>query len=90
MGQNGSGQQLLEYPRYFQSPNIRTNSMTSAMWERASSIRGGYFSPAVPLPKKYHLVDSIHLAAAIESRCGVFLTNDLRLASFPGINVEIL
>jgi len=36
------------------------------------------------------LVDSIHLAAAIEFGCDRFLTNDARLSNFPEIAVEIL
>jgi predicted nucleic acid-binding protein len=38
----------------------------------------------------YKLGDSLHLAAAIESGCGIFLTNDLRLSGFPDIPVEVL
>ena len=31
-----------------------------------------------------------HLAAAIESGCDVFLTNDNQLATFPDITIEVL
>ncbi len=34
--------------------------------------------------------DALHLAAAIENRCDVFLTNDHRLDGFADITVETL
>ena len=34
--------------------------------------------------------DAIHLAAAMETQCDVFLTNDRRLASFQGISVVLV
>jgi predicted nucleic acid-binding protein len=36
------------------------------------------------------IVDSLHLAAAIELGCDRLLTNDARLNNFPEISVEIL
>ncbi len=38
----------------------------------------------------YEVVDSLHLPTAIVGNCDLFLTNDVRLAGFPGIPVEIL
>lgn len=40
----------------------------------------------------YHfkIPDAIHLAAALEAGCQVFLTNDARLRSFRGLDVEAL
>ena len=35
-------------------------------------------------------MDSLHLAAAVEHGCQRFLTQDLRLAGFPGIAIEAL
>ena len=32
----------------------------------------------------------VHLAAAVDYGCGLFLTNDARLTAFPGIPIEIL
>ena len=62
------------------------------MHTRASAIRGGHTYPtgAIAQPKKYGLADALHLAAAIESGCDVFLTNDNQLANFPHIRVEEL
>ena len=38
----------------------------------------------------FKLGDSLHLAAAVESSCDRFLTNDVRLSAFTGIHVEVL
>jgi predicted nucleic acid-binding protein len=55
--------------------------VTAAVWEQAARIRAGF-----KLPVLY----SIHLATAIEHGCGLFLTNDLQLANFEGMKVEVL
>jgi predicted nucleic acid-binding protein len=90
--QPGNGQLLQDFFRFFHGPNLRTVGLTAAMHIRASCIRGGHRYPAIPpaLPKRYGLADSLHLAAAIESGCDVFLTNDDQLANFPDITVEEL
>ena len=78
--------------RFFHGPNLRTMGLTAAMHTRAAAIRGGHTYPTI-LPaqsKRYGLADSIHLAAAIELGCDVFLTNDNQLANFPDITVEQL
>ncbi len=38
----------------------------------------------------FSLPDAIHLAAAVESGCEMFLTNDNRLDGFSDLTVEIL
>jgi predicted nucleic acid-binding protein len=62
------------------------------MHARASAIRGSHAYSAVPpaQPKRYGLADALHLAAAIEAGCDVFLTNDNQLATFPDITIEVL
>jgi predicted nucleic acid-binding protein len=55
--------------------------MPTAVYERACRIRAVH---------NYKLADALHPAAAIESGCGLFLTNDHRLSSFPDIPVEVL
>lgn len=88
----GGGQRLWDFFRFFHGPNLRTVSLTSAMHHRASAIRCAFnysVNPPTP-PKRYGLADSLHLAAAIESGCDVFLTNDNQLAGFPDIVVEEL
>jgi predicted nucleic acid-binding protein len=41
-------------------------------------------------PRRYGLADALHLAAAIEYGCDVFLTNDNQLTNFTDIAVEEL
>jgi hypothetical protein len=88
----GNGQRLSDFFRFFHGANLRTVSMTAAMHIRASAIRGGHTYPAIPPapPQRYGLADALHLAAAIESGCDAFLTNDNQLANFPDITVEEL
>jgi predicted nucleic acid-binding protein len=88
----GGGQRLFSFFDFFHLPTLRTVSLTAAMHLRASAIRGGNARPATPAAaaKRYGLADSLHLAAAIESGCDVFLTDDNQLANFSGITVEIL
>lgn len=88
----GNGQRLSDFFRFFHAANLRTIGLTAAMHSRASAIRGGHNYPAIPpaQTKRYGLADALHLAAAIESGCDVFLTNDNQLANFPDITVEEL
>lgn len=53
--------------------------ITTAVFDRATEIRAahGFKTP-----------DALHLAAAVEGGCDVFLTNDHRLDAFTGITVE--
>jgi predicted nucleic acid-binding protein len=88
----GGGQRLSDFLRFLHGPNLRTLGMTAAVYERAGAIRGRHTYPAVlsAPPKRYGLADALHLAAAIELGCDVFLTNDGQLANFPDITVEAL
>jgi predicted nucleic acid-binding protein len=88
----GGGQRLSDFFRFFHGPNLRTLDLTAAAHVRASAIRGGHAYAAVPpaQPRRYGLADALHLAAAIEWGCDVFLTNDNQLAGFPDITVEVL
>jgi len=88
----GSGPRLSDFFRFFHAPNLRSLGLTAAAHARAGAIRGGHAYPAVPpaQPKRYGLADALHLAAAIEFGCDVFLTNDGQLANFPDITVEVL
>ena len=88
----GGGQRLSDFFRFFHGPNIRTFALTAAIHARASAIRGSYTYPMMlpAQPKRYGLADALHLAAAVESGCEVFLTNDNQLAGFPDITIEVL
>lgn len=55
--------------------------MSFEVFERACRIRAVH---------KFTLADSLHLAAAIESCCGLFLNNELRLTNFSDIPIEVL
>lgn len=55
--------------------------MPFAVYERACRIRAVH---------NFKLADALHLAAAVEIGCGLFLTNDHRLSSFTDIPVEVL
>jgi predicted nucleic acid-binding protein len=88
----GAGQRLSHFYRFFHSPFLKTVTLSAATHIRAAAIRGPYYYPANPgaQPKRYGLADALHLAAAIESGCDRFLTDDTQLANFPDIAVEEL
>lgn len=72
---------LTDYQAFFSDPAVKVLSLTAAAWERAARIRAVHgFRP----------LDSLHLAAAVEHGCGIFLTNDVQLSRFPDITIEIL
>ena len=74
---------LAEYQRFFASPTVEMLPLSVAVCERAAELR-------VTSAMRFELVDCLHLAAAIEHGCGLFLTNDAKLASCSGITVEVL
>jgi hypothetical protein len=88
----GNEQRLADFFRFFHGPNLRTIGLTSAMLTRAAAIRSGSVGPVRPSgqARRYGLADALHLAAAIESGCDVFLTNDNQLMTFSDIKVEEL
>jgi predicted nucleic acid-binding protein len=55
--------------------------MTTTVYDRAAHLRAGY---------GFKLGDALHLAAAVEAGCGLFLTNDSRLSACREIAVEVL
>jgi predicted nucleic acid-binding protein len=87
-----AGQRLIDFFRFFHAPNLRTLNLTSATYCRAAAIRSTHAYAALPpaQPKRYGLADSLHLAAATEFGCDVFLTNDNQLAAFSDITIEVL
>jgi predicted nucleic acid-binding protein len=72
---------LADYLAFFNDPDVISVPMPTAVWERAARIRAVH---------NLKPLDSLHLAAAVESGCGRFLTNDVKLTRFPDIAVEIL
>lgn len=72
---------LAEYDSVFAQPNVTLVPITSAVFDRATVIRAMH---------NFKTADARHLAAAVESGCDRFLTNDARLSAFPDIPVEVL
>jgi len=72
---------LVKFDDFFALPDVERIPLSAAVLDRATAIRANY---------SYKTLDAIHLAAAVEAGCGVFLTNDSRLHGFPDIAVEVL
>jgi predicted nucleic acid-binding protein len=77
----GKATDVASYRSFFATPLVKMLPVTAAVWERAALL-GATF--------KLSPFDSVHLAAAIEHGCGLFLTNDAKLASCTAILVEVL
>lgn len=72
---------IASFNTFFQLPTVMVLHMTAAVFDRAAQVRAtGGFSA----------LDALHLAAAVEYGCGLFLTNDTQLARFPDVPIEIL
>jgi uncharacterized protein len=78
---HGDAAVLADFDAFFTSPNLLSFALPAAVFERATLIRAAY---------GFGLGDSPHLSAAIENRCGLFLTNDTRLSRCTDIPVEVL
>jgi predicted nucleic acid-binding protein len=76
----GDATALADMEAFLTASDVLRVPMPTAVYERACRIRAAY---------NYKLADALHLAAAVEGGCGVFLTNDHRLSSFPDISVEV-
>jgi len=77
----GDALSLADFDSFFGSQDVQVVSLTTFVCDRATEIRARY---------RYKLADAMNLAAAVESGCDVFLTNDMRLSRFPNIAVEVL
>lgn len=77
----GDNSLLAEYQLFLAALDVTRITLPTPVFERATEIRARY---------NFRLGDSLHLAAAIEGTCQSFLTNDLRLARFPAISIEVL
>ena len=78
-----TGDEVVEasFRAFFSDPEIRVLPISASICERAARIRATH---------RYELIDALHLAAAAEHGCGLFLTNDARLAGCTDIPVEVL
>ncbi len=80
---NGDAALLANYQRFFAGPAVQMLPLTPVVCEHAAEVR-------VASALRFELPDALHLAAAIVHGCGLFLTNDTKLASCTGIAVEVL
>jgi predicted nucleic acid-binding protein len=72
---------LARYDALFSKSDVRLVPLTGSVYDRAAEIRAR---------NPFKLADAIHLAAAVEAGCGLFLTNDRKLTQFTDISVEVL
>jgi predicted nucleic acid-binding protein len=77
----GDAVALADMEAFLTGSDVVRVPLPTAVYERACRIRAFHH---------YKLGDALHLAAAVESSCDLFLTNDHRLSSFPDIPVEVL
>ncbi len=77
----GDSTKLALFDGFFAQPTVQKLPLNAAVFDRATTIRAQH---------RFRAMDSINLAAAIEHGCDRFLTNDVKLSSFPDIAVEIL
>jgi predicted nucleic acid-binding protein len=80
---SGDAALLANYQSFFASPAVQTLPLTPAVCEKAAEVR-------VASALRFELPDALHLAAALIHGCGLFLTNDARLARCTEIAVEVL
>ncbi len=72
---------LQDFDDYFDNTIAEIVPLTRDVVDKATEIRAQF---------NFKTPDSLHLAAAVVSRCDVFLTNDQRLNRFTGITIEIV
>jgi uncharacterized protein len=79
--QLGDTLRLRKFDGFFGLPDVQVIPLTTAVYDRATIIRATH---------GIRTLDAIHLAAAGEGGCDVFLTNDTRLSRFQDLTVEVL
>jgi predicted nucleic acid-binding protein len=77
----GDATKLALFDAFCSHSDVQIVPITTAVFERATAIRAAH---------RFKLADSLHLAAAVENRCARFLTNDMRLAAFTDLPVDVL
>lgn len=77
----GNGALVQEFDDFFAARVAEMVTFTSAVFRRAAEIRAQF---------NFKTPDALHLAAAVEGACTVFLTNDAQLTRFPGLTVEVV
>ena len=79
--QLGDTLRLSKFDGFFGLSDVRMVPITTAVYDRATVIRATH---------GIKTLDAIHLAAAVEGGCDLFLTNDMRLSNFHDLPVEAL
>jgi len=77
----GDAALLHDYDDYFASPDVTCITLTASVFDQATAVRAAH---------RYPVADALHLAAALEAGCAVFVTADRQLSGFPGIAVALL
>lgn len=72
---------LADFNSFFHLSTVTVLSMPAAVFDRAARVRATW---------GFSALDALHLAAAVEHGCGLYLTNDAQLARFTDVPVEIL
>ena len=78
---NGDNQLVADFDTWFALQVNELVQFSSTVFRRAAKIRAQL---------NFRTPDSLHLAAAVESGCDLFLTNDTRLMKFSDLRVEVL
>jgi predicted nucleic acid-binding protein len=78
---NGNSILLQDFDDYFNNTIAEIVPLARDVIDKATEIRAQF---------NFKTPDSLHLAAAVVSKCDVFLTNDQRLNRFTGITIEIV
>ena len=63
----GNATVLADFDAFFNDPAVRVFPVSAAVFERAARIRAVH---------RFQALDALHLAAAVQHGCGLFLTND--------------
>ena len=78
---NSDGAGIAEFENFFQTRVVEMVPLDRPVFDRATHIRAG---------SRIKTPDALHLAAAVEGRCDVFLTNDPQLRQYKVIAVEVI
>ncbi len=78
---SGDAALLGDLNAFFTLPTVNVLSLSAAVFDRATRIRA---------IQGFKAIDSLHLASAVAHGCGLFLTNDVPLARFTDVHIEVL
>jgi predicted nucleic acid-binding protein len=79
--QETNAPQLAIFDTFFALADVRKVALSTGVYDRATELRARF---------AFKTVDALHLAAAKEAGCGLFLTPDRKLARCTDLPVEIL